>query len=71
VAIARALVNNPPILFCDEPTGNLDSTTGDNVMKFIAKIAKERNMTVVLVTHNESLTKFAKKILKMKDGRLS
>lgn len=71
VAIARALVNNPPILFCDEPTGNLDSTTGENVMKFIAKIAKERNMTVVLVTHNESLTKYAKKVLKMRDGRIT
>lgn len=71
VAIARALVNNPPILFCDEPTGNLDSKTGDTIMKFIAQLAKERDMTVVLVTHNEELTKFAKRILRMKDGRIS
>jgi putative ABC transport system ATP-binding protein len=68
IAIARALVNNPPILFCDEPTGNLDSKTGENIMKIIAQLNKERNMTVVLVTHNEELVKFAKRTLHMKDG---
>ncbi|MCF2136051.1 MAG: ABC transporter ATP-binding protein [Candidatus Thorarchaeota archaeon] len=71
VAIARALVNNPPVLFCDEPTGNLDSKTGDNIMKIIAKLNKERGMTVVLVTHNEDLVKFAKRVLRMKDGRIT
>ncbi|MHA1772170.1 MAG: ABC transporter ATP-binding protein [Candidatus Thorarchaeota archaeon] len=71
VAIARALVNNPPILFCDEPTGNLDSKTGDNIMKIIAKLNKERGMTVVLVTHNEDLVKYAKRVLRMKDGRIT
>lgn len=68
VAIARALVNAPPILFCDEPTGNLDSKTGENIMKIIAQLNRERNMTVVLVTHNEELVKFAKRTLRMKDG---
>jgi len=68
IAIARALVNGPPILFCDEPTGNLDSKTGENILKIIAQLNKEKNMTVVLVTHNEELVKFAKKILHMKDG---
>ena len=68
VAIARALVNAPPILFCDEPTGNLDSKTGENIMKIIANLNRERNMTVVLVTHNEELVKFAKRTLHMKDG---
>jgi putative ABC transport system ATP-binding protein len=68
IAIARALVNSPPILFCDEPTGNLDSKTGENIMKIIAQLNKERNMTVVLVTHNEDLVKFAKRTLHMKDG---
>ncbi len=68
VAIARALVNSPPILFCDEPTGNLDSKTGENIMKIIANLNRERNMTVVLVTHNEELVKFAKRTLRMKDG---
>jgi putative ABC transport system ATP-binding protein len=68
IAIARALVNSPPILFCDEPTGNLDSKTGENILKIIAQLNKERNMTVVLVTHNEELVKFAKRTLHMKDG---
>jgi len=68
IAIARALVNNPPILFCDEPTGNLDSKTGENIMKIIAQLNREKNMTVVLVTHNEELVKFAKRTLHMKDG---
>ena len=68
IAIARALVNDPPILFCDEPTGNLDSKTGENIMKIIAQLNRERNMTVVLVTHNEDLVKFAKRTLRMKDG---
>ncbi|MHA1935194.1 MAG: ABC transporter ATP-binding protein [Candidatus Thorarchaeota archaeon] len=71
VAIARALVNQPPILFCDEPTGNLDSKTGEVIMKFISTLAKERGMTVVLVTHNEELTKYAKRILRMRDGRIT
>jgi len=68
IAIARALVNSPPILFCDEPTGNLDSKTGENIMKIIAQLNRERNMTVVLVTHNEELVRFAKRTLHMKDG---
>jgi len=68
IAIARALVNDPPILFCDEPTGNLDSKTGENIMKIIAELNREKKMTVVLVTHNEDLVKFAKRTLRMKDG---
>ncbi|MFX1559504.1 MAG: ABC transporter ATP-binding protein [Promethearchaeota archaeon] len=68
VAIARALVNDPPILFCDEPTGNLDSRTGENILKIIAQLNKERKMTVVLVTHNHDIAQFAKRTLNMKDG---
>jgi putative ABC transport system ATP-binding protein len=68
VAIARALVNDPPILFCDEPTGNLDSKTGENILKIIAQLNKEKKMTVVLVTHNHDIAQFAKRTLNMKDG---
>jgi len=68
VAIARALVNDPPILFCDEPTGNLDSKTGENILKIIAQLNRERKMTVVLVTHNHDIAQFAKRSLNMKDG---
>ncbi len=71
VAIARALVNDPPILFCDEPTGNLDSKTGETIMKMIAKLNREKKMTVVLVTHNEELTKYAKRIIRMRDGAVT
>jgi putative ABC transport system ATP-binding protein len=71
IAIARALANNPPILFCDEPTGNLDSATGDTIMKMIARLNKERKMTVVLVTHNEELTKYAKRTVRMRDGAIT
>lgn len=71
VAIARALVNNPPILFCDEPTGNLDSNTGDTIMKLISRLNRERKMTVVLVTHNDELTKYAKRTIRMKDGAIT
>ncbi|MFW9962626.1 MAG: ABC transporter ATP-binding protein [Candidatus Sifarchaeia archaeon] len=70
VAIGRALVNDPPILFCDEPTGNLDSKTGENILKIIAQLNRERGMTVVLVTHNHDIAKFAKRTLNMKDGVL-
>ncbi|MFX1482680.1 MAG: ABC transporter ATP-binding protein [Promethearchaeota archaeon] len=68
VAIGRALVNAPPILFCDEPTGNLDSKTGENILKIIAELNREKRMTVVLVTHNHDIAKFAKRTLSMKDG---
>jgi len=71
IAIARALVNRPPILFCDEPTGNVDSQTGDAILKIVAQLNREKKMTVVLVTHNDALTKYAKRILKMKDGAIT
>ena len=69
-AIARALVNKPPILFCDEPTGNLDSKTGETILKIISSLNREKKMTVVLVTHNEDLTKYAKRTLRMRDGAI-
>ncbi len=70
VAIARSLINNPGFLLCDEPTGNLDSQSGDEVIALIKKINKENKMTVVLVTHNAELTRQADKIYHLKDGVL-
>jgi ABC-type lipoprotein export system ATPase subunit len=70
VALARALINNPKFLFCDEPTGNLDSKTGEEIVALIKKINFENNMTVVMVTHNIELTKAADKVYHLKDGVL-
>lgn len=70
VAICRALVNRPEILLCDEPTGNLDSKTGEEIISMIRKINQERSMTVVLVTHNIELTKRADKVYSLRDGIL-
>jgi putative ABC transport system ATP-binding protein len=70
-AIARALVNKPPILFCDEPTGNLDSKIGESIMQIISNLNKQKEMTVVLVTHNENLAKYAKRVVRMKDGAIT
>lgn len=70
VAIVRALINSPEILFCDEPTGNLDSETGEQIFSLIKKINKETKMTVVLVTHNLELAKSADKVYHLRDGRL-
>ena len=55
VAIARAIVNNPKILFADEPSGNLDSATGETVMNLLFELTKKNNMTLILVTHDQQL----------------
>lgn len=70
VAIARALANDPAILLCDEPTGNLDSQTGDEIVKLIRGICTDRKVTVILVTHNLELTKYADKVVHMRDGKI-
>lgn len=67
VAIARAMVLQPKYLLADEPTGNLDSETGDAVMKLILSI-KTSDQTVVLITHNERLSQYSDNIIRMKDG---
>lgn len=68
VAIARALSKKPKLLLCDEPTGALDSNTGKKVLEVLKKISKLYNMTVVIVTHNEAISKIADRIIKMKNG---
>lgn len=70
VALVRALINNPQVLLCDEPTGNLDSKTGSGIISLIRKINKENKMTVVLVTHNMELANIADKTYKLQDGKL-
>ena len=68
VAIARALANDPPILLADEPTGNLDSANGRHIVELLHKINAERDMTVVLVTHDAELAASADLMLRMRDG---
>lgn len=67
VAIARALVNNPSIILADEPTGNLDSKTSEEIMRIFGKIHSEGN-TVILVTHEEDIARYAHRIIRLKDG---
>ena len=70
VAIARALINKPAMLLCDEPTGNLDSKTGQEVINLLKKINGESRMTVILVTHNTDLTLVADNSYNLEDGIL-
>ena len=67
VAIARALINNPAIILADEPTGNLDSKTSYEIMDILGKIHTEGN-TVILVTHEEDISNFAHRVIRLKDG---
>ena len=69
-AIARALINSPEILFCDEPTGNLDSSTGQQIKNLLWRLNKEQNMTIVLVTHARELAKDADRIISLQDGEI-
>lgn len=71
VAIARALVNNPSIILADEPTGNLDSKTGDIVLATFQKLNKEFGRTIILITHEQDIAEHADRILFIRDGLLS
>jgi lipoprotein-releasing system ATP-binding protein len=70
IAVARALMNDPQVLFCDEPTGNLDSETGAQIMALLKKINKQRRMTIIVVTHNQELAQTTDMVYCLKDGVL-
>ena len=70
LAIARAIVNNPSLLFADEPTGNLDSATGDIIIDLLFELNKERNITLVIVTHDLELAKRTDMQIYLKDGEI-
>ncbi len=70
VCIARAIVNNPKILFADEPTGNLDSTTGEKVIKLLFDLNKKKGVTLIIVTHDEDLAKLCDRQIRILDGKI-
>lgn len=70
VAIARALVNRPPLLLADEPTGNLDTKTTEEVLAVIDQLNREQGLTVVVVTHEIDVARHAKRLVRLKDGKI-
>ncbi len=70
VAIARALINGPKVLFCDEPTGNLDSASGAMVMDILMNLHAQSGQTVVIVTHDEKIARRTQRVITMRDGLL-
>ena len=70
VGIARALVTNPDIVFADEPTGNLDSSTSDEVMHMIVDTLRKHNRTLVMVTHDPNMAEYADRVIHLLDGRI-
>ena len=71
VAIARALANDPEIILADEPTGNLDTKTEAEIMKFLLKLQKEKQMTVAVITHEHEIAKYAERIVHLIDGKIA
>jgi putative ABC transport system ATP-binding protein len=70
VAIARALANNPDVLLADEPTGNLDTTTGEEIMALLKSLSTDRGQTVILITHDVEIAAKAPRVIRMQDGQL-
>ena len=70
VSIARAIAKNPKLLLCDEPTGALDFTTGKSVLALLQKVCRETGKTVIIITHNQELTKMADRVFGMRNGKV-
>jgi putative ABC transport system ATP-binding protein len=70
VALARALVNNPALILADEPTGALDTRTSVEVMEIFQRLNNERNLTVIIVTHEQDIAQYANRIIQFRDGRI-
>ena len=70
VAIARALINHPKIIFADEPTGNLDSSTGEAIMDILNRLHRDEGVAILMVTHEVELAKAANRFIRMKDGEI-
>ena len=70
-AIARALINRPAVVFADEPTGNLDSRSGSDVLELFAMLKSRYGITVLMVTHSEDAARYADRIVRLKDGRIA
>jgi putative ABC transport system ATP-binding protein len=70
VAVARALANRPEIIFADEPTGNLDSRSGTDILEFLRQAVSELGQTIVMVTHDPGAASFADRIVFLVDGRI-
>ena len=70
VAIARAVAKNPKLLLCDEPTGALDYKTGKEVLKLLQNMARQKNMTVIIITHNQAISPMADRIIKIRSGKI-
>jgi putative ABC transport system ATP-binding protein len=70
IAIARALVNEPQIILADEPTGNLDSKSGKDIMDFISNLWKEKGITVIIVTHEPVVASYSQKVIHLRDGKI-
>ena len=70
-AIARALINDPDVILCDEPTGNLDKKSGEEVMSLLKKLNEENGKTVIIVTHDNDIASQCGRVIELSDGRLT
>jgi putative ABC transport system ATP-binding protein len=70
VAIARALVNQAPLILADEPTGNLDTHSSVEIMELFVKLNRESGITIILVTHESDIAAFSRRIVRFRDGRI-